>query len=140
MEVYPTIMPLPLLKSGSSSEGSSFIRTQFDYGIRQTRKPRGYATQSFSIFLDHYLLDEWETFWIAINYGTDPFNCSFMVHGSTNVDKVIRFTNSYTLKMLAPTKFELSCSIEILGAGTALFACPLVPSDTLTPSSTLTPC
>ena len=141
MIAYPSSLPCPLLSSGSSIEQQAFIRTQFDFGIRQTRIPRGYKSQSFSIVLPFYLLDEFKAFWLSINYGADPFEFDYLVHGSDNITKVVRFITTYSMKALGNNMFSISSSLEVLSEGTSKAgACPLVPYNTLTPSETLTPC
>ena len=141
MVIYPSTLPCPLLTSGNSSEKQSFIRSQFDFDVRQRRVPRGKPTQSFIISVHHSLLDEWVTFWESVNFGNDPFEYSFMAHGSDNIDKVIRFIEPYKLTAVGANVYSISASIEILSNGTPkVDECPLVPYNTLYPSDTLTPC
>ena len=134
-------LPCPLLSSGDSTQGASFIRSQFDYGTTQRQMQRGYDTASFSIIVQFYELKRFRAFYEDLNYGTDRFKADFMLHANDNIGKTLRFTAPYSLKALGNNIYQINSSLEIIDEGTAKADnCPLSPYETLTPSTTLTPC
>ena len=130
----------PLLKSDNSKNGLAFIRSEFEYSPRQRSTYKQTTKSGFSIVLKHWQLINFEQFWSDINFGADPFTASFFVHGNDNVNKTLRFTDSYTLKNLGNYFYEVSSEIEVISNGTPKSTTgALVPYETLYPSLTLYP-
>jgi len=133
-------LPCNLLATNDSVEPLAFFRSKFEYAPRQRETFKGFAVGGFSIIIPHYDLDEWKLFWSDLNNGTDRFNASFLLHGSDNIDKVVRFTDTYALANLGALKFRVTCNLEILSDGTARNACPSYPSESAYPSNASYPC
>ena len=52
---------------GGSQQSTNFIRSQFDYGVRQRRVQKGYSTHSFSITVTYAELTSFESLWDVLN-------------------------------------------------------------------------
>ena len=127
---------------GSSVEGSSFIRSDFDYGTRQRRAVMSYASHSAQIMLDYGQLLAFKSFWEDLNMGTDIFLTDMVVHGDATLEKQIRFTAPYSVSEWDKDPiFVVKCQFEIIRSGTARAdQCPLTPSNFLLPENDITPC
>ncbi len=126
---------------GGSQQSTNFIRSQFDYGVRQRRVQKGYSTHSFSITVSYDELISFETLWADLNDGTDAWLTDNIVHGNLNADKTVRFISGYTLEERRNHTWSIGCSIELIEKGTPKsLRCPLVPSYGLSPTDGLTPC
>lgn len=141
MVEFPKELGQTLLEGNDAKEPLSFTRSEFDYGTRQRKNYKGYVASGFALVLHHSKLKIWDEFWSSINDGADVFKADFFVNGSDNLDKIVRFTTSFTKENLGNLKFKIKCSLEILDNGTAYAeSCPVYPSNLLYPSDELFPC
>ena len=129
-----------LLNSSESSQ--DFIRSEFDYGIRQRRALRGYPKAGFRLIVEHYDMSKFRQFWHDLNYGTDKFLTDQPIFGSFDTNKVVRFISAYRLKELSYKRWEITCAVEIVEHvnDVVVTKCPLVPSKTLFIGTPLVPC
>lgn len=103
----------------SSKEGASFIRSQFDYGVRQRRAIRGYSSYVVKLTLNYGELNKFKIFWNALNLGTDIFYTDMVIHGDVTINKQIRFSEPYALQEWDQDGiFMVQCQIEIVRTGT----------------------
>lgn len=139
MIYYDTDLPAPTLMNNDSSEPLAFARSKFDYGTRQREMYKDYVKSGFRIVLKQSELDTWKQFWSNINNGAGNFYADFLIHGSDNVAKIVRFTRNYSVKNLGALKFEIICNLELLEDGLPFGTTFLFPSNILFPSNTLLP-
>jgi len=125
---------------GNSTQSTDFIRSNFDYGVRQRRALRGYSQHSFSITLNYMELQDFKEFWDDLVDGTDPFLTDQMVHGNANLDKQVRFVTGYSISEIGYYSFKVTATIELMTEGTGYVKCPLPPNNGLTPQLDLEPC
>lgn len=102
---------------GGSQNGTDFIRSQFDYGVRQRRAVRSYPVHNFTISVEPTELASFQSFWLALNEGTDIWLTDQIVHGDLTTDKEVRFIRGYTLEELSYNRWRISCSIELIKTG-----------------------
>ena len=127
-EDYLDICP----KINTSVQPTNFIRSQFDYGVRQRKIVGGYVTYPFTLLLQGSGAHNFTRMWADLNDGTDSFYYNNPIHYDFTHNKEIRFTQSYTLTELGNYDYMLSCSIELITTGDK---CPNVvyPTNILTP-------
>ena len=102
---------------GSGTASTDFIRSEFDYGTRQRRATRGYDTFSVTLVLDSTEMDNWETFWVALDYGTDKFTTNEVVNNDQTTGKVCRFTSGYNVQQIGNSKFIVTVPLELISTG-----------------------
>ena len=125
-----------------SRANTDFIRSSFDYGIRQRRALRGYPVAGVRLVLNMGEVLQFKKFWIALNYGTDKFITDQPIFGDPSYGKTVRFTTAYNLSEIGYLKYELTCQVEILKTNIKkdFLTCPLAPHVGLTPKIGLMPC
>ena len=134
-------LPCALLSGSDSAEGSSFIRTQWDFGTRQRAVQRGYVTAQFNLLLTHPELISFKQFYSDLFNGSQAFNYSGSVHGNDNLNKIIRFTAPFLVSPVGNNIFKVSTAIEMINKGTPRSeSCPKMPYNTLYPNDTNLPC
>lgn len=102
---------------GRSDNGQDFIRSRFDYYVRQRRAVRGYPVHAFTLQLDRTELLSFQNLWTDLDEGTDIFVTDQVVHGDLTTNKQVRFTKGYTLEEISHYRWKLSCSIELIKTG-----------------------
>ena len=98
-----------------SKAPTDFIRSTFDYGIRQRRALRGYPVAGVRLVLTSDEVTTFKTFWADLNYGTDKFETDQPIFGDQSLQKIVRFTTSYSLTEKKYKTYELTCQVEITG-------------------------
>ena len=123
-------------KLAGSQEPTNFIRSDFEFGSRQKRTLKNYATYQFVITITHLEMLRFKAMWIALNEGADIFSISSNIHGDLSDDKEVRFTQGFAMQEMGNYKYTISCTLEYISKGNTT---PLVPSELLTPSADLVP-
>lgn len=123
----------------TSTEPTNFIRSQFDYGVRQRRALRSYPKYVGSVYLEWYDIADFKQFWTDTNEGTDIFNTDMLIHGDDTSNKEIRATAGYSMQELGCGRYKISFPIELVKTGT-LTECPLAPRNLLIIGQPLVPC
>ena len=124
---------------GRSQEGTSFIRSVFDFGVRQRRAVKGYVTYDVALVLEFYELREFQTLWVDLDEGANSFTYSGMIHGDTSA-KEVRFVSPYTVEELGGGLYRVGSVLEVVKSGDSLYACPLVPSNMVIAQDGVMPC
>ena len=125
----------------SSQQGVSFIRSQFDYGVRQRRAVRGYSTHNVRIVMrSMHEVQIFKQFWEDLNLGADKFLTDQVIHDDISREKTIRFTNVFSLQQMGADRFIVTCVVELVKSGIGVNDCPLVPSNHLVPHDGLVLC
>ena len=122
---------------------TDFIRSTFDYSIRQRRALRGYPDAGVKISLDLGQVLQFKKFWLKLNYGTDKFLTDQFIFGDPTSNKTVRFTTAYSLQEISFQRWMLTCQVEIIKTSIIddlLDICPLKPHVGLTPKVGLMPC
>lgn len=123
----------------TSTEPTNFIRSDFDYGVRQRRAVKGYVKYGVKLVLGYDDLVSFQKLWSDLDEGTLGFYSNAMIHGDISLNKTIRFTSGYSLSELGNGRYALSTSIELLKKG--VFTCPnRVPQHFLHAEDGLVPC
>ena len=126
---------------GNSQNSTDFIRSVFDYGIRQRRALKGYSTHNFTLTVNLDQLRAFQRLWHDLGEGTDPFLTDKVIHGNINKDKTIRFTSGYSLEEVGYYTWRIKAQVELMAMGIdPATVCPLVPHYGLTIGSPLVPC
>lgn len=103
---------------GSGSASTDFIRSQFDYGTRQRRAVKGYPTFSAKLVLTQTEMNNWDTFWTALDYGTDKFTTDEVINNDDTTGKTVRFTSGYQVSQIGADKFIVTVPLELIATGT----------------------
>lgn len=103
---------------GSGSAATNFVRSQFDYGVRQRRSVRGYDTFSARLVLDQTEMSNFEHFWSLLNYGNDKFYTDQVINSDTTTSKIVRFTSGYDVSQIGNNKFMVTVPMELIAKGT----------------------
>ena len=114
---YETYIPTKCWTATTTTVGQSFIRSQFDYGIRQRRAVRGYDSQVMVIVLNATELAAWKSFWLALNDGTDKFYTDQWINQDATANKIARYTNPYVVTEIDFDIFEVSAGVELIQTG-----------------------
>lgn len=101
----------------SGQNGATFIRSEFDYGIRQRAGLRGYDTFNANLILNATEAQDWLSFWDALNDGVDAFTCDVAINMDLTTGKTVRFTSGYSTKQIGNGYFELSVPLELISTG-----------------------
>jgi len=104
---------------GSGSVATNFVRSQFDYGIRQRRSVRGYDTFGVRVVLDEALgeMTDWTDFWTALNYGNDKFYTDEVINSDITTAKIVRFMSGYEVSQFGNNKFIVTVPLELIQTG-----------------------
>lgn len=113
---YETYLDSPF-SLGSGVIGTNFIRSQFDYGIRQRRAVRGYDTFSAKLVCGEDEMDAWIPFWDALNDGNDKFYTNMAINGDLSTAKIVRFTSGYTVSQIGGGRFIITVPLELIETG-----------------------
>ena len=114
---YETYITDKCWTATTTKAGQSFIRSQFDYGIRQRRAVRGYDSQSMVIILTSTELTAWKSFWVALNYGADKFNTDQWINQDSTTNKIARYTTPYSVSEIDFDIFEVTAGVELIQTG-----------------------
>ena len=134
---------LPCWRLNQSQASQDFIRSEFDFNIRQRRALRGTDKANMLITVNGAGMLQWKRFWSALNYGTNKFITDMYIFGDPTVNKVCRYINSYSIQEVGYDKFQITATAEILETNIKdvwLEYCPLEPYVGLTPKVPLAPC
>jgi len=101
----------------SSEEAKSFVRTSFDYGVRQRRTQVGFDQSQVRLVLTLAELNSFQTFWGLLKDGSDPFETDQVIHQDHTIGKRVRFILPYEVNELGNSMFEVNTAVELLGAG-----------------------
>lgn len=118
MVSYETYMSVHF-SLGSGVISSNFIRSIFDYGVRQRRGVRGYDSFSARLVLDEDKGEktEWLTFWNALNDGNDKFTTNEVINGDETTGKIVRFMGGYEISQIGANKFIVTVPLELIQTG-----------------------
>ena len=132
---------LPCWANGTFNAADNMLRTQFDYGIRQRRKPMGLPTASYAILIkDQKTFESFTKFWGDLNNGVDVWTTDNRFGPYKSKNKKVRFTQPYQMNDLGAGLFEITCTIEMADPkNDATVGCTLFPHDTLHPEDKLYP-
>lgn len=132
---------LPCWMQGTFSAADNIMRTQFDYGIRQRRKPTGNPAASFAILIKSQKdLESFTKFWGDLHNGVDTWTTDYRFGPYTKKSKKVRFTQPYQMNDLGAGLFEVTCSMEMPDPkNDAIAGCTLVPHNDLHPEDKLYP-
>lgn len=112
---YETYFPNICWTLSGTVVATNFIRSQFDYGVRQRRALRGNDNYSVRIVLSNQTdMDQWLLFWSDLNYGNDIFITDQIIDGDTSVDKNVRFTSGYSNRDIGNGLQEITVPVEHL--------------------------
>ena len=118
MATFPASLPCNLLSDNQSSQGASFIRSEFIYNTRQRKTKCAVPTFTASFNFDQTQYDIFRSFYEAdLTEGSREFYCNWLVHGIVSVDKVVRFTAPYTFKNLGNGVYTVAGQFELLEKG-----------------------
>ena len=134
---------LPCWRLNQSQASQDFIRSEFDFNIRQRRALRGTDKANMLITVTAAQMLEFKRFWLAIDYGTVKWQTNMYIFGDPTDYKVVRFIGSYAIQEVGYLKFQITATVEILESNIKdewLEYCPLEPYYGLTPKAPLSPC
>jgi len=96
MATYPATLPCPSLSGNTYSPGSTFIRSEFDYAIRQRKQYYGQYGVGFTFVLESQIKMQAfkDFFYNTLNYGVNSFFADWEVEGMDGV-KEFRFSSNY---------------------------------------------
>ena len=115
-------------KLSGSVEAQSFIRSTFDYSIRQRRAVRGYSRYPVNVYLEFWELKNFQRFWSDLNEGTNTWYTDNIIHGDNTLGKTVRFTEGYKLSEVGKGIHLMTCGIELIRTGTDKDdICPATP-------------
>ena len=126
----------------SSESSQDFIRSEFDYGIRQRRALRGYPKAGFRLVLEPFEMVKFKKFWHDLDYGAKKFRTDQPIFGVFAPNKIVRFISAYRLKELSYHRWEVTCAVEIVKYEDDFMVnkCPLTPDVALLVGVPLVPC
>ena len=113
---YETYMTVSF-NLGAGKASTNFIRSQFDYGTRQRRAVRGFDTFGVRFCLTQTQMDEWTTFWDALNDGNDKFTTDEVINSDVTTGKIARFTSGYDVSQIGANKFIITVPLELIQTG-----------------------
>ncbi len=112
----------------SSNEPTNFIRSNFDYGVRQRRAVRGYSKYTVKVYLQFWELQNFQRFWDDLDEGTKQWYTDNVIHGDNTLNKTVRFVSGYQLREMGCGIYLMTCPIEFIRTGTNKDSiCPAVP-------------
>ena len=102
---------------GAGSVSTDFIRSQFDYSVRQRRAIKGYDVFSVTLVLTEEDMSSWVTFWTALDLGTDKFTTNEVINYDTTTGKTCRFISGYQVSQIGANKFIVTVPLELIQTG-----------------------
>ena len=105
------------LNSGTIT--TPFIRSSFDFGVRQRRVVQGYDTFSVRLVLDedNGEMTEFRALWTALNNGTDKFLTDEVINSDETTAKTVRFISGYSISQIGANKFIVTVPLELIATG-----------------------
>ena len=112
---YPAELPCPSLAGNTYSPGDTFIRSEFDYAIRQRKQYCGQYGVGFTFILQSRLLMQaFNSFYYnELNSGVRSFNADWEVEGFDGA-KEFRFSSVYQTTALGAGKYQVVASFDLL--------------------------
>ena len=114
---YEDYMSIHFMLS-SGEVATNFVRSSFDYGVRQRRAVSGYDGYNVKLVLPKAALEVFQTFWADLNDGNDKFYTDEVVAGDFTLNKTVRFTNGYSISDLGCNIFSIAVPLELIQTGT----------------------
>ncbi len=112
--IYPTTLPCPSLPA-TQSGASPFLRTDFEFAIRQRGLPfSGYTLEA--VFLcnsDAQMAEFRRFFYTDLIDGTKRFDADWIIEGSTAL-KQFRFSAPYKTTPLGSGSYSVKASFDML--------------------------
>ncbi len=112
---YSPSLPCPLLSGNTMQGGNTFIRSEFDYAIRQRKQYCPNYSVGFSFIMESKLqMKEWKDFYYTIlNNGVDTFGAEWEVEGIEGW-KEFRFNNIYSTVALGNNIYQVSAGFDMI--------------------------
>ena len=112
---YPIDLPCPRLSGNTNIPGNTFIRSQFDYGIRQRKQYCSQYGVGFTFIAKSQIqMKAFKDFYyITLNNGVDSFLADWQIQGIDGT-KEFRFSDVYDVTALGSNKFSISASFDMI--------------------------
>ncbi len=112
---YPVNLPCPLLSGNTHQPGNTFIRSEFDYAIRQRKQYCAQYSVGFSFIAESQIqMKAFKDFYYTtLNNGVDSFLADWQVEGIDGI-KEFRFSANYNPVSLGANKFRISASFDMI--------------------------
>ncbi len=112
---YPSYLPCARLSGNTHIPGDTFIRSQFDYGIRQRKK---YCSQygvgfTFIAKSQGQMKSFSHFYYTTLNDGVNSFLADWQIEGIDGT-KEFRFSSVYNVTALGANKFSISASFDMI--------------------------
>ena len=125
---YPAVnLPCPLLSGNTYQPGTTFIRSEFDYAIRQRKQYCAQYSVGFSFVIKSQLQMEIfkDFFYNTLNYGVNSFLADWEIEGMDGI-KEFRFSSVYSTVSLGASKYRITASFDMLTKIKDLFVIPSI--------------
>lgn len=118
LPIYPIELPCKLLETDKSTQGASFIRSQFIYAPRQRKTKCGKPVFGFSTNFNQVQYDQFLSFYEDDLFaGSREFRVDWAVHGIISVQKVVRFTAPFSFANRGNGIYTVNAELELLDKG-----------------------
>jgi len=118
MIVYPLTLPCNLQTDDKSTQGASFIRSQFIYAPRQRKTKCAIPTFTASFNYSQSEYDAFRAFYEDdLKQGANEFECNWFIHGIVSTSKIVRFITPYSYQNLGNGILRVSAQFELLNKG-----------------------